>query len=410
LGEKALYFLHKNGTMRSVDFKGKDEQNHAFSAPFSTDLLQEQRCVFEDIWRYQKEYFYDGAFHGADWDQLRSVYAQWVSAIRHERDFNDLMNMLVGELNASHQRYAGKRKAETVYGHLGIQVTTQENRWTITDILPKSPFARAFPTVPVGAQLVAVEGLRSGNLFQALRDRVGERISVTVNDGTKEHTAILRPVSQRELADQLAYPAWVEANRKRVHDQTDHRLGYLHIEGMDIPSLEVFEMELFSEAADKEALVIDVRYNGGGWTTDFLLNMLFTPDHAYTIPRDGHEGYPQGRRTFFHWHQPVYVLCNEFSYSNAEIFSHAIKTLKRGTLIGTPTFGAVISTGGKSLINGAWIRMPFRGWYVKGSGINQENNGAVPHEIVPYTPDDQLKGTDPQLDKAIELFLKNPSK
>jgi tricorn protease len=163
-------------------------------------------------------------------------------------------------------------------------------------------------------------------------------------------------------------------------------------------------MELFSEAEGKDALIIDVRFNGGGWTTDFLLNILMTPEHAFTVPRGGGIGYPQGRRTFYNWSKPVIVLCNEFSYSNAEIFSHAIKTLNRGTIIGNQTFGAVISTGGKRLLNGASVRRPFRGWFVKGSNINQEKIGALPDHIVIPAQIEQIKGIDSQLNKALDVF------
>ena len=175
---------------------------------------------------------------------------------------------------------------------------------------------------------------------------------------------------------------------------------------MGSSNLQQFESELFSEAEGKDALIIDVRFNNGGWITDLLLSMLFMPEHAYTIPRSGGVGYPQGRRTYYHFTKPIYVLCNEFSYSNAEIFSHAIKTLNRGTVIGNETFGAVISTGGKSLLNGGWVRQPFRGWYVKGSNLNQENNGAVPHHLIVPKQDEKIKKQDSQLDKAIQLFLK----
>jgi tricorn protease len=133
--------------------------------------------------------------------------------------------------------------------------------------------------------------------------------------------------------------------------------------------------------------------------------------HAFTIPRDGNsnvKAYPQGRLPLAAWTKPAITLCNEESYSNAEIFSWAFKTLKRGMLAGTKTFGAVISTGGEILINGALVRLPLRGWYVAGSGINMEHHGAEPDLPIAQPPtDDMASGHDTQLEKAVAAFLAN---
>jgi C-terminal processing protease CtpA/Prc len=155
--------------------------------------------------------------------------------------------------------------------------------------------------------------------------------------------------------------------------------------------------------------VVDVRSNGGGWTTDYLMAVLNVERHAYTIPRGADpetRDYPQGRLPLASWTRPAIALCDEESYSNAEIFSWAFQTLDRGTLVGEETFGAVISTGGTLLLDGNLLRLPFRGWYVAGSGINMENNGATPDVRVPRPPhEDTAAEEDAQLEKAVEVFL-----
>ena len=132
--------------------------------------------------------------------------------------------------------------------------------------------------------------------------------------------------------------------------------------------------------------------------------------HAYTIPRDAdpdRRAYPTAERLpASAWTRPAVTLCNEDSYSNAEIFSHAFKNLGRGKLVGTPTFGAVISTGGTTLINGAHVRLPLRGWYVAGSGLNMELNGAVPDVVVEQPPAEDRSATeDTQLRRAVDVLL-----
>ena len=168
--------------------------------------------------------------------------------------------------------------------------------------------------------------------------------------------------------------------------------------------------------------MIDVRYNGGGSTTDFLMTMLNYKQHAYTIPRGASENlekdklkfkeyYPTGERLVYAaWLKPSIALCNEGSYSNAEIFSHAYKTLGIGKLVGLPTNGSVISTGGKSLMDGSFVRLPLRGWFTKATDQNQELGPAVPDILVENQPDWISKGTDEQLKVAVETLLKDISK
>ena len=218
-----------------------------------------------------------------------------------------------------------------------------------------------------------------------------------------ERTVFLRPISVAEF-NNAVYRDWVERNRRYVEERTGGRVGYVHIQAMGEASLREFERDLYAVAYGKDALIIDVRFNGGGRTADYLLTMLHPARHAYTIGRDGARGYPQDRLPVIGWHQPIAVLCNERSFSNAEIFAHAIKTLKRGPLIGVPTAGGVISTGQRRLMDGSTVSTPGRGWFTIDKGVNLEGNGAVPDHIVDFTPDDEAAARDPQLDKAIEVI------
>jgi tricorn protease len=136
-----------------------------------------------------------------------------------------------------------------------------------------------------------------------------------------------------------------------------------------------------------------------------LLTALTQPTHAITVPRGGGPGYPQDRVVYATWHKPIIVLCNQNSFSNAEIFSHAIKSLKRGQLVGVPTAGGVISTGAAQIMDVGTLRLPFRGWFLRDSGEDMELNGAVPHHIVWPAPGDLSAGRDIQLAKAVEVLL-----
>jgi C-terminal processing protease CtpA/Prc len=185
-----------------------------------------------------------------------------------------------------------------------------------------------------------------------------------------------------------------------------------------MPSFEVFERELTAAGNGKEGLVIDVRFNGGGSTTDYLMTVLNYKQHAYTVPRGSSDNlerdklkfrdyYPTGERLVYAaWLKPSITLCNEDSYSNAEIFSHAFKTLGIGKLVGMPTNGSVISTGAKDLLDDSFVRLPSRGWFTKTTDMNQELGPAVPDVVIENLPDSKSKGVDEQLKAAVDSLLK----
>ncbi|MEE8104857.1 MAG: S41 family peptidase, partial [Planctomycetota bacterium] len=144
---------------------------------------------------------------------------------------------------------------------------------------------------------------------------------------------------------------------------------------------------------------------------------LAQPSHAYTVPRGGEGGYPQGRMVYARWHKPIVVLCNQNSFSNAEIFAHAIKTLGRGRIVGVPTAGGVISTSAAKIMGFGTLRLPMRGWFLRDSGEDMELNGCVPDVVLWPEPGEMPAGIDRQLEKAVELlkedvlkFQANPKK
>jgi len=249
-------------------------------------------------------------------------------------------------------------------------------------------------------------------LESRLTGYVGKEVIVTINrtlDGgtTQTLNTLITPIGVGEL-NSLKYRAWRRANANRVAEWSNGRIGYIHIRGMSQPSLDVFERDLYAAAENKDGLIIDVRNNGGGWTADRLLSSIMVRPHAYTIPRGadpndiGH--YPQGRLFIQRYTLPIDMLCNEKSFSNAEIVSHAFKTLGRGTLVGQTTHGSVISTGGTRLIDGTWVRLPFRGWFLP-DGTDMEGHGAAPDLIVPQTPEAESRNEDEQLRAAVEDLL-----
>lgn len=409
---KTLYFLSR-GRLQRLAAAGGTPQTTRTDAEITIHIPREREYIYDAAWRTLNEEFYDPNFHGANWAAMREKYRPYLPYAQSDRDFTAVVLMMLGELRSSHLSFSLARSESTDApsntGMFGVIFSDSRvgDGLLIERVLPNTPATRREVNLQAGERILAVDGkpiTRTTNLYQLLDNTVGKRITLTVRgtDGI-ERTVSLRPISIAEF-NNAVYRDWVERNQRYVAERTGGRVGYVHIQAMGEASLREFERDLYAVAYGKEALIIDVRFNGGGRTADYLLTMLHPIRHAYTVGRDGAPGYPQDRLPVIGWHQPIAVLCNERSFSNAEIFSHAIKTLKRGPLVGMPTAGGVISTGQRRLMDGSTVSTPLRGWYTLDKGINQEGNGAVPDHLVPFTPDDEAAGRDPQLDKALEVL------
>jgi tricorn protease len=423
--QSQLHFTHGGsyfggGKLARVPLSSPTLEPLSFAASMTVQHDAERRQIFAEVGRALGQGFYDPNFHGDDWQALLDEYRPWAMQASTTEDFQYVVNLLLGELNASHMGYGAGDRAETQTertGRLGVELDPVEGGVEVQRVVPRSPADREASTLRPGDVITAVNGrpVADANVYQHLEGTVNEKIllSVTNPDG-EERTVRIRPTGS--LSDEL-YREWVENRKDLVEEYSDGRLGYIHVEGMDWESFEHFERELYASAHDTEGLLIDVRFNGGGWTTDYLMTVLNVQRHAYTVPRgatdnlaqnhtDFRAHYPFGERLpYAAWTKPVAALANQNSYSNAEIFSHAFKNLDHGTLVGQPTFGAVISTGAVPFIDGSYARMPFRGWYVYQTDKNMEHGPARPDIQVENPPGIKAEGEDPQLRRAVEALL-----
>jgi C-terminal processing protease CtpA/Prc len=404
-----------------MDVKSDKQKPVAFAANMKIDYEGEKEQIFEEAWRSLEQRFYDPNFHGKDWDKLKKKYKPWAMKASTYYDFRDITNYMLGELNASHMDLRGGRgrydTQRVSTGRLGIEVKPVKDGVEITDVVFNAPADKSLSKLNVGEVISSVNGVKitdEVNFWSLLEGDAGKEVLLEVAGPNGNREVVIRPASS--LRNEL-YEDWVEERRKLTEQYSGGRLGYLHIQGMNWSSFERFERDLAAAGNGKEGIVIDVRFNGGGWTTDFLMTVLNVDQHAYCVPRGAAESlekehknfrpyYPYGERLpYYAWTKPSIALCNESSYSNAEIFSHAYKTLGIGTLVGQPTFGAVISTGANGLLDGSYIRLPFRAWYVKATDENMEHGPAVPDILVETAPDAKAKGKDEQLQKAVEELL-----
>ena len=416
-----IYMSRSSKLARLKMGKGTVE-NLPFTAYISIDHKAERKQMYEEACRIIDQYFYDPNFHGHDWEATKKKYRNWILNASTDEDFYSMFNIMLGQINASHMGIYGKGRAKTQTektGLLGIDFDLEDNGLKVTHIIPNSPATRSASKIAEGDIIVSVDGVpvnKSINFYSLMTNKVNKQVLLEVkNKNGKKRDVIIRPTSS---LSGLLYKEWVEEQRSLTNKYSNGRLGYLHIRGMNWSSFEEFQRELTAAGYGKEGIVIDVRYNGGGWTTDYLMAVLNVKQHAYTIPRGAAENLEKEHQKFVQYYpfserlplaaytKPSIALCNEASYSNAEIFAHAFKTLGIGKLVGKPTFGAVISTSGQGLINGSYIRTPFRGWYVKATEKNMEFEPAIPDFIVENAHDSRAKGEDLQLKKAVDELLK----
>jgi tricorn protease len=417
-----MYFLRTRGAIGRYDIGSSKDESLPYKAELTVDYFAEQDQIFDEAWRALDLNFYDPDFHGRDFEALKAKYKPWAMETSSKPDFQTVYNEMLGQLNASHMGlYRVPDRAETQSdrtGILGVELEEVSNGVKVTRVVPNTPADKEMSKLNVGDVITAVDGKavnEKTNFYFFLNNKRDEKVllAVTDKDG-KDREVVIRPTSS--ISDDL-YEEWVQERRELTEKYSNGRLGYIHIRGMSMPSFEVFERELTASGLGKEGIVVDVRFNGGGWTTDYLMTVLNYKQHAYTIPRGSaddlekektkfREYYPLGERLpFAAWTKPSIAMCNQFSYSNAEIFSHAYKNLGIGTLVGTPTFGAVISTGGQGLVDGSYVRLPFRGWYVKADDKNMDFVPAIPDIIIDNAPDSKIKGEDPQLRAAVYELL-----
>ena len=372
--------------------------------------------MLRDAWRLQRDYFWTDDMSAVDWKMVYERYLPLVDRIASRSEFTDLLWEMQGELGTSHAYVQGGdyRMEPTNYqGLLGADFSydAATDSYRVTNILRgdvwnerlSSPLSQPGLNIQPGDRLVAVNRRKvSASLSpQALLvNQAGEEVLLTfIKEGKDENTEP-RTVSVKTLYYEFGvrYRAWVEANRQRVHQATDGRVGYIHIPDMGGEGFAEFHRGYLAEL-EREGLIIDVRYNAGGNVSSLILEKLARKRIGYDVSRwQAPEPYPRESPA-----GPMVALANERTSSDGDMFSHAFKLLKLGPLIGTRTWGGVIGySNTDDLTDGGSTTQPqFSNWF-QDVGWQLENYGTDPDIYVEVRPQDYAAGEDPQLARAIE--------
>jgi len=414
---KKIYYVDggKINYLKIADNGGRDGDPKALETRSEMDVnLEEERAqMFNEAWRFMRDHFYDPDHHGADWEAVRERLLPVAMGVQAQEDFREILNLMVGELNASHLGASGGGGG-SADSYLGIDFDWAEleksGRFKVAAVLPDSPAALPDEPVKVGEYLLAVDGVElsgSDNFWECLKHKNRKRVVLTVNKkssmkGSRE--VVVQPVSGGAVGN-LQYNNWIRKNAEYVHQKSGGRLGYVHIRAMSYEAYLKLLVDLDTETHSREGVVVDVRYNGGGHIQSFILDVLRRRSFVQSVYRDRpptSSANMAGNRIL---EKPVILVQNEHSGSNTEMFSEGFRRSGLGKVVGTPSAGAVIWTSGIGLLDGTSFRVPF----VKVATLDGEDLEGASRMVdirVDRPLGEAAENKDSQLDAAVKHLLK----
>jgi len=409
---KEIFYL-ENGRIGVVNLEGRPRPL-AVTAEMDVDFSREKMEVFHQAWSYLRDFFYDPKFHGEDWQSVRGQYEPLIAGARTPDEMRRLLQLMVGELNASHLGANAPFSATQVTtGRLGLRFDRREyetaGRLRISEVISLSPAAIA-GNIKVGDYLLAVDGRAidgQTNLDELLSYKTGRRVGLSIGSsasGADRREVVVRPVNgAAERA--LLYRQWVDRNREYVSRISNGRLGYVHMFDMGSGSLSQLYVDLDAENHAREGVVIDIRNNSGGFVNVYAIDVLARRGYL-TMTLRGLGAAPArtvlGQRSL---DRPTILVTNQHSLSDAEDFTEGYRTLRLGQVVGEPTAGWIIYTWNQTLIDGTTFRLP-RMRVTANDGSDMERNPRPVDVEVTRPIGETLTDKDSQLDVAVRELLK----
>jgi tricorn protease len=406
---KEVWFTEA-GRITSVTVESRVVRTVTFRGEMDVNVAAEREAAFDEAWSYQRDGFYDPKMHGADWPAVRASFAPQISGARTTDEFRRLLNLMVGELNASHSGAGGAPAQAPFTGRIGARFVRAAYEATgalvIAELIAQSPLATT-TDARVGDALVAVNGTRITrrmNLDSLLAYGTDRRTTLRLASASGvERDVVLRPVSAGTEKG-LLYRQWVEERRAYVAKVSNGRLGYVHLFDMGQGSLDQLFLDIDAENQGRDGIVVDVRNNNGGFVNAYALDVFARRPYLTMTRRDSPSAPARlqlGQRSF---DRPAVLVTNQHSLSDAEDFTEGWRALKLGTIVGEPTSGWIIYTSGATLVDGTTLRMPF----IRIQGADGKDMELAPRPVdtlVTRPVGESYTGRDSQLDAAVTDLL-----
>ncbi len=371
--------------------------------------------IFDEAWRVNRDYFYDPGMHGADWTAMKAKYAAFLPHLACRSDLNRLIQWMCSELAVGHHRVGGGdvpfQPDRVPGGLLGADYAVENGRYRFKKVFGglnwtpelRAPLAEPGAEVKAGEYLLAVEGrplVPPDNLFARFEATAGRIVEITVGpspDGAGARTIKIVPVPDESA---LRNRDWVEGNIRKVHDATGGRVAYVYVPNTSTLGHVYFKRYFFPQA-DKEAIIVDERFNGGGSVADYYLDWLRKPVSAWWAMRYGADLKTPSASI----QGPKVMIVNETAGSGGDLLPYMWRKFGMGKLVGTTTWGGLVGIlGFPTLMDGGSVTAPNLAIWSE-EGFIVENVGVPPDIEVEQTPKDVIEGRDPQLEAAIKVVM-----
>lgn len=387
---------------------------------YTVKVYDEWNQIFDDCWRFYRDFFYDKNFHGRNWKAMGEKYKAYIPYLSSRNELNWMMSQMVGELCVSHTYVGGgdndlwkSPESKMFTGWLGADLKADNSGYyrfekiygpTEWFLSYTSPLSRPDIDLKEGDYLIAINGNEiktPDDYFKYLQVTDGQTITVTVNSKPSKDGANTYEVKPIKNSSQLRYARWITDNIKYVLDKSNGKLGYMHITAMGSGGIGEFD-KYWRAFRYKEGLIIDVRRNSGGWTEYFLIDKLERKMSSYNVLRDMEPfRYPGSTST-----GKFVLVSNEYNGSDGEAFVEDFKANKLGTVVGVPSWGGLVGIiNAQTTIDNGSINQSNNAFFGEEGKWLVENHGADPDIYIDNDPASMMMGKDNQLDKAIETAL-----
>ncbi|MDF1548599.1 MAG: PDZ domain-containing protein [Bacteroidales bacterium] len=403
----------------SSEIKLSDKLNLS-GMQMEVDKHAEWQQIYNEAWRQMREFFYAPNMHGVDWKAEKEKYAPLVKYVNQRNDLNYIIGELIGELNVGHAYVGGGDSPDLQRiktGLLGAEISKDPSSgyFKIDKILKgqnwskptKSPLTEIGVNAKEGDYIVAIDGQSTKNMkniYQALVNKAGNQVRISLNNKASEQGSHVETVIPTDDESQLYYLKWVNENIEKVNRASNGKVGYIHIPDMGVDGLNEFVKYYYPQLA-KEALIIDVRGNGGGFVSPIIIERLKRVASQINIARNTKPSLNPGGTMS----GPLVLLCDEFSASDGDLVTYRFKFHKLGKVVGKRTWGGVVGIRGSlPFVDGGSLNKPeFSRYDLEGKKWIIEGVGVEPDITVDNDPFLEYTGTDQQLNKAIEVILED---
>ncbi len=406
---KYLY-VFSDGKMIKIGTKDHKKKSISYSAEMNLNKSREREYMFEHIWRQVKRKWYNPDLHGVDWEFYNKSYSKFLPHINNNFDFAEMLSEMLGELNGSHTgsgyRYSSQNGDQTAKLGALFDDKYNKNGLNILEIFDKSPLKQEGTKIKAGTIIEKIDGeiiTSEKNYFIMLNHKAGKPTLLALYDpNTKTRwEETIKPISIRQ-ENQLLYERWVKNRRAETEKLSNGRIGYIHVRAMNSASFRVAYSEILGRNHEKEAIVVDTRFNGGGWLHDDLVSLLSGEKYADYYPG----GQYFGSEPIAKWNKPSIILVSESNYSDAHAFPYAYRALNIGKIVGMPVPGTMTAVWWETLQDKSlYFGIPQVGTKdINGNYL--ENQQLEPDYKVPTDYEIVITGRDQQLEKAVEVMLK----